>query len=93
MTTAYYNSRSPDHCCPRCAGSVLRVRRSWGDRLIDKMFGSVRRFRCEQFGCGWEGRLAVANTRPVRKEPLLFHLTDDKLRRGEALDRCKIVAD
>ena len=85
MTAYYYGCRSIDHHCPKCAGNIVRIRRRWPDRLISKLFAPMQRFRCEQFGCHWEGIWQVANkenTSPVRVEPLLSCLTDGKLRRS-----------
>jgi len=42
--------------CPRCNGELIRVRR----RLIDKLLSiviPVRRFRCVDAGCIWEGNV------------------------------------
>lgn len=44
--------------CPVCQGEVYRVRRRTIDRLTSK-FASTRRFRCNGFGCRWEGNLRV----------------------------------
>ena len=85
MTTFYYGSRSIDHHCPKCAGNIIRIRRRWPDKLISWLFGPLQRFRCEQFGCHWEDIVRVAITMPVRVEPLLSYLTDDKLRRSRPL--------
>ena len=74
---AHSISRNPNYQCPHCGGTVLRIERLWRDRVIN-MFMAVRRFRCEQFGCGWEGRIAISkNSRDESKRPLL-HLTDEK---------------
>lgn len=78
----YLNSRSPDQECPRCGGSVARIRRHLPDRLYSAMVVTVHRYRCEQLSCNWEGRLKVAQNVP-RIEPLLYWLTNDSLRHRE----------
>jgi uncharacterized protein with PIN domain len=52
-------SRHPDSC-PRCNGSVLRVRRRFVDRLVS-LITPVHRFRCRAkgWGCDWEGNRRV----------------------------------
>lgn len=42
------------HSCPECGGRVCRVHRHIGDRLI-ALFLNVRRYRCENPECAWEG--------------------------------------
>lgn len=42
--------------CPRCTGSVSRIKRRTLDLLISN-FSPVYRFRCHCYDCGWEGRL------------------------------------
>lgn len=81
MLGYYYNSRSPDHQCPRCAGNVVRIKRQWWDRLISLMSSPVHRYRCEQLGCNWEGRLKVSLVQP-RVEPFLCQLIDARMRRA-----------
>ena len=85
MLGYYFNSHSPDQECPRCSGTVIRVKRHWIDRLISAAFAPVHRYRCEQLGCSWEGRLKVAQNQR-RIEPLLYWLTNDRLRRGQGPD-------
>ncbi len=82
MLGYYFNSRSPDQECPQCAGSVVRIRRHLLDRLYSAAFAAAHRYRCEQLGCNWEGRLKVAQHLP-RIEPLLYWLTEDRLRRRQ----------
>lgn len=81
MLGYYHNSRSTDHHCPRCAGSVVQIKRHWADRLISVLYFPVRRYRCEQLGCNWEGRLKVLLAQP-RSEPYLRQLTDERMRRA-----------
>jgi hypothetical protein len=45
--------------CPRCAGSVERVRRRLIDRIVS-VFVPVRRYRCRNDACSWEGNLRSA---------------------------------
>ncbi|OQA46820.1 MAG: hypothetical protein BWY52_00525 [Chloroflexi bacterium ADurb.Bin325] len=40
--------------CPRCGGSVYRKHRRSGDRLIS-IFVPVRRYRCANSECRWQG--------------------------------------
>lgn len=82
MLGYYFNSRSPDQECPRCAGSVVRIRRNLLDRLFRSAFVPVHRYRCEQLGCNWAGRLKVEKNQQ-RIEPLLCWLTNDRLRRRQ----------
>jgi hypothetical protein len=42
--------------CPRCHGSIVRVRRHLIDRLISLVLRR-HRYRCLSMGCGWEGSL------------------------------------
>ena len=48
---------SATHVCPKCGGSLVRIRRSFLDRWISRLFGRIQRYRCEQFGCDWQGTL------------------------------------
>ena len=77
----HYISRNTNYQCPDCGGTVLRIERLWRDRVIG-MFKTVRRFRCEQFGCGWEGRLAVAEKLPDESEFPGVQSSAEKLRRA-----------
>ena len=82
MRGRYYHSRSPDQQCPQCNGSVARIKRRWLDRFISAVLVPVHRYRCEQLGCNWKGRLKVTqNLQPA--QPILCHLTDDRLRRRQ----------
>lgn len=51
------------HACPRCKGSVYRVPRRFVDLLLS-IFVPVRRYRCDEMGCYWEGNLRVAQPSP-----------------------------
>lgn len=42
--------------CPLCGGCVRRTPRRWIDRLAG-LFVSQRRYRCQDFGCHWQGNL------------------------------------
>lgn len=86
MLGCYYNSRSPDRECPRCAGSVVRIKRVWLDRIISALLFPVHRYRCEQLGCNWEGRLKAEQAQR-RIEPFLRHLANEKLGRSQQLAR------
>lgn len=55
----------PAYRCKVCKGPVYRVHRHFLDRLIN-VFVRVRRFRCTEPGCVWEGRLAKVRI-PERK--------------------------
>ncbi len=57
-------------------------KRHWIDRLVSLLRAPVRRYRCEQLGCNWEGTF-LAKAPAARVEPLLRELTDEKLRRQE----------
>ncbi len=77
----HYVRRNPNYKCPNCGDSVLRIERLWRDRVIG-MFKTVRRFRCEHFGCGWEGRLAVTDKSPAEGERVCLDLSNEKLSRA-----------
>jgi len=47
--------------CPRCSGSIRRVHRRWGDRVVS-WFVPVRRYRCANRECHWCG-IRVATSR------------------------------
>ena len=81
MKNSYYDRQRLPHSCPACAGNVMRVRRHWPDRLVSKFSHPVQRYRCEQFGCGWEGLLDTERNANLPLVPMLANLTDDKLRR------------
>lgn len=53
-----YDGTTGGIACPRCGGSVERIRRRWTDRLISLVL-PVRRYRCHALMCGWKGRLRV----------------------------------
>ena len=42
--------------CPHCGGDLMRIRRRPVDRLLS-VFVPVRRFRCVNFRCIWEGNV------------------------------------
>jgi hypothetical protein len=48
--------KSDQLVCPDCRGDLLRVRRSFLDRLVGLIVTS-RRYRCARSGCGWSGLL------------------------------------
>lgn len=45
--------------CPRCNAVAFRVHRRWVDKLTS-LFRPVRRFRCQEFRCGWEGNVPLS---------------------------------
>ncbi|MBX9630911.1 MAG: hypothetical protein K2X67_10350 [Burkholderiales bacterium] len=45
--------------CPRCNAVAFRVRRRWVDKFTS-LFRPVRRFRCQEFRCGWEGNVPLS---------------------------------
>jgi hypothetical protein len=51
--------------CPRCRSVAYRVRRRWIDRLTS-LFRPARRYRCQEFRCGWEGNVPVAELQALR---------------------------
>jgi hypothetical protein len=55
--------------CPRCGGTVHRVHRRWGDRVLS-WFVPVRRYRCSKGGCRWCGlRVAASQHGPEPTAP------------------------
>ena len=42
--------------CPQCGGVLLRVSRSFTDRILG-IFSGKHRYRCRNFSCRWEGTL------------------------------------
>ncbi len=42
--------------CPRCGDALTRVHRRFVDRLWS-LLRPVRRYRCDNPGCGWVGNL------------------------------------
>lgn len=42
--------------CPRCGDALMRVHRRFVDRLWS-LLQPVRRYRCDNPGCGWVGNL------------------------------------
>lgn len=50
--------------CPRCNGSLMRVRRHFADRMVS-LFSPVRRYRCDSFACRWEGTLPARRAGPA----------------------------
>lgn len=51
------------HACPRCEGSVYRVPLRFVDLLLS-VFVPVRRYRCDEMGCNWEGNLRTTRHTP-----------------------------
>lgn len=44
--------------CPKCSSPIMRVHRSWWDRLMGATFlPDARRYRCMRVECGWSGLL------------------------------------
>lgn len=50
--------------CPQCGGPLLRVTRSFTDRLFS-IFSSKHRYRCRNFSCRWEGALPTSAVNSV----------------------------
>jgi pimeloyl-ACP methyl ester carboxylesterase len=50
--------------CPRCGGSIHRVHRRWGDRVVS-WFVPVRRYRCSNRECRWCGIRVAASKHGV----------------------------
>ena len=48
--------RRGKRCCPQCGGVLLRVNRSFIDRILS-IFSGKHRYRCRTFSCRWEGSL------------------------------------
>lgn len=42
--------------CPQCGGRLIRMTRRAMDRALS-LFVPVRRYRCQNFSCQWEGRV------------------------------------
>jgi hypothetical protein len=42
--------------CPHCGQGTSRVERRWSDRLLNVLV-PVRRYRCVNAVCGWQGNL------------------------------------
>jgi predicted RNA-binding Zn-ribbon protein involved in translation (DUF1610 family) len=51
-----YDGATQGTVCPKCGGSVQRIRRRWIDRLASAVVG-LHRYRCHSLVCGWEGNL------------------------------------
>jgi hypothetical protein len=47
---------SPENACPECGAPLQRIQRKAIDRLISLAW-PVRRYRCSNFLCEWEGNL------------------------------------
>jgi hypothetical protein len=44
--------------CPSCGGEIRRIHRSGWDRLVGNLTGvPLRRYRCNDPSCGWQGLL------------------------------------
>ena len=64
MKTSHFSSAPPDtfsdveqyRDCPRCNGTVVRVRRRAIDRLLSH-FRTVYRYQCLSLHCRWRGNL------------------------------------
>ena len=51
--------------CPQCDGEIHRVHRRFRDLIIG-LFVPVRRYRCSNRECRWQGLRVTGSTRPVR---------------------------
>jgi hypothetical protein len=67
-STAYGGGSHGGYRCPHCQGALLRIRRRVFDRLIS-VVSPRQRFRCEAFGCGWEGTLRLKHPQQQQREP------------------------
>jgi hypothetical protein len=47
--------------CPMCGGPLRRIHRRFIDRVLS-LFRPVRRYRCPQPTCRWEGNVPVRET-------------------------------
>lgn len=47
---------APNRTCPQCGAQLVRIPRRAIDRLVSA-FWPVRRYRCNDFQCQWEGNL------------------------------------
>jgi hypothetical protein len=65
LASAFVQSSVQNPTCPRCGGAVERIRRRFIDRVLS-LFRPVRRYRCENFLCHWEGTCPV-NPSPRRR--------------------------
>ena len=45
--------------CPDCGGHLIRTRRRAIDHVLNVLV-QVRRYRCSEFHCQWEGNLRVS---------------------------------
>lgn len=61
-----YQSSVVEIPCPRCQSVAYRVRRRWVDRLTS-LFRPVRRYRCQEFRCAWEGNVPMAELQALRE--------------------------
>lgn len=57
-----YEFSAPDFRCPGCGDILIRLPRRGVDRLLS-VFVPVRRFRCPNFLCVWEGNLRRSKLR------------------------------
>jgi hypothetical protein len=52
------NKRWETDLCPKCSNPIMRVHRSWWDRILGAIFlPDARRYRCVNPECGWSGLL------------------------------------
>lgn len=65
-------ARLDDLACPQCRGSVHRMHRRPLDRLRS-FVSPVHRFRCETFGCGWEGNVRISPQEFEASERMPLH--------------------
>lgn len=62
-----YPGLEPVHC-PKCQQNLARIPRTTMDRMVG-IFRPVKRYRCRNFACHWEGTLRAGNQQsPVASE-------------------------
>lgn len=57
--------------CPKCSGELIRIYRSTLERAVSLVY-PMRRFRCNNPECGFEG--CIADRGKVKKRVLLLFL-------------------
>ena len=58
---------APPRRCPECAGEISRATRLPVDRLVS-LVKPVRRYRCSNFTCQWEGHLRIDKLADARDD-------------------------
>lgn len=60
--------RTAAGACPRCHGPTARIPRRTRD-MIAGIFRQIRRHRCIDASCGWEGNLRVQRRALLFRDP------------------------